>query len=244
MYDIVIRFLARVFVTNAETAPTAERFASLAAMVGKPDFLPLPFQEIGPSGMQTRVGLRSADSTRTILFRGESVDFEYHQPIDEAKGVLSLEDFCSEAGEALALALEGKKLLAHRIAAVQEGLLQPMTNETIDAWSRKLLTVPPGLPLTAPFEWDWRAAFKVDRALGADDEKTNTLITVKRMTGKLPDGQPLDRVQVNTDVNTAPENNRPRFDAAQVRAFFATAPAWHHELVETVLAYCGASDES
>lgn len=244
MYDIVIRFLARAFVSDPGLAPSAESFAALAAAVGKSDFLPLPFEEVGPSGIHPRIGLRAADGTRIIFLRRESVDFEYHQPRDRTRRRLSLAEFCAEAGDVLARALKHVQMSAHRIAVVQEGLLTAMDNETLGAVADKLIAVPPGLPNTPPFEWDWRVAFKVERALGGNREVTNTLATVKRLSGKLSDGQAFDRIQLNTDVNTPPERTDARFDAALVRTFFASAAAWHDDLAKNVLAHCGLPNGS
>ncbi|MBI4704640.1 MAG: hypothetical protein HY744_26345 [Deltaproteobacteria bacterium] len=240
----MLRYLARVFVTGTDRPASAANFGAFAKALGRDDYLPLPFNEVGPSGVHARIGLCSADATRLVFVRSESVDFEYRQPRDPNHGRPSLADFCQDGGELLSHALDFLEARAHRIAALQEGLLREMPAAAMDSVARKLLAIPPRWAGQAPFEWDWRAAVQIERQFGGDPEVTNTIATVKRLSGKFNDGAAFDRLFVAMDVNTTPGRTEPRFDEGLVRGFFGHAAAWHDELGQDVLAFCGVLDDA
>lgn len=243
MYDIVLRYLARAFVTGQPLVPSADTFSRVAAALGKNEYLPLPFEELGPGGRNQRIGLRSADGTRTVMLRGESIDLEYHQPV--AAHAIAFDAFHLEAADILSKALAHLAVRAHRLAVIQEGLLPAMSAADMQAVASRLLNVPEALGAPADlFEWDWRTAAHVDRTFGSLKERTNTIAIVRRVSGTFGDGPPFDRLFVSTDVNTSPEYKTPRLGEHEARAFCAAAPGWHDALAAGVLKLCGIGHDS
>jgi hypothetical protein len=107
----------------------------------------------------------------------------------------------------------------------------------------KLMLLPPVFRQHAPFEWDWRVASIVPRLIAGEEEKCNTIRTVKRSAGRFhpPEGDEVafDRIRADIDVNTAPDNTGARFGEREISDFFAKVPTWHLEVGEELMELIG-----
>jgi hypothetical protein len=95
-----------------------------------------------------------------------------------------------------------------------------------------------------PFEWDWRAASIIERSIGELKEKTNTIATIKRISGTIPkqDGQkttriPIDRIRVDFDINTAPMNVTARFNESHIINFYEQSGVWHEDFSAEIFSF-------
>jgi len=243
LYDTRIRYLASVFVDAASVLPTPEAVTAVMQILGDGVSLPMSVYQQGPSGPIPRMGFQSANGEWRVFLLGERFDVSHHPTDLAGSNMIAFEGFCSVAAARLVALLKHFDRKAHRLAAVEEGLLPTLPSDEKAAIVAKLLLLPPTFQAHPPFEWDWRAASHVPRLVGGAEEKTNTILTVRRMAGSLqpPGGEqePFDRVRVDVDTNTTPGNAVARFGEPEVSDFLAKAPHWHAELSNEFLRFLG-----
>lgn len=244
MHDLPTKYLARAFVFGARHDVNAQAFVDLAARVGDTQMMPRPILEFDGSGrMQPRMGLGTPDNKWLLQITSEAVDVQWLPPYDKSIEY-TFAQFCERAGRQLAGALDYLGLKAHRVATVQEGLLEELPESTMYAVARKLLARPAPFDVAEPFEWDWRAAVHVERDFGpVRSENTNTIAIARRHGAQLPSGAPIDRIFVSTDINTSPSRKDGRFGGEELLAFCSTSPQWHEDLSQGLLSLIRASDE-
>lgn len=226
LFQLVIRNLARVFVNAEHMQARGSTFAELLRVLGD-EFIPQPVAELTATGAaRQRLGAATANGEWSVVLVSESIDVTY-SPRFGGTGV-SFEEFCARA----ARYLEGVHRIvgqpAHRVALVREGI-DRKSSEQLDALATRLVTREP--PFDGPlFEWDWRVGTRVRRAFGAHNENTNTFAILKRVEVTPPGQEPADWLWASSDVNTPPQERRPRFSPTDAAAFVNAAHAWHADL--------------
>ena len=238
MYDLVERFLARVWVGDLQLAPTLPNYARLAEALGVEDLAPFPLQEVGPRGLTMRAAASWADGAYRVMLRTESVDIEYRPPAGTP--AIDFGEFLRSCADHLAGVAEHFGTPAKRLAAVQEGLLRELDVDALNEAASRLVKLSPTFQGRA-FEWDWRVASKVQRTFGGLQEDGNTIGSIKRMTGLFNGTQPFDRLRVSTDINTEPNSTEARFNAKQIRAFFGASAEWHDVISNEILQLAGVA---
>jgi hypothetical protein len=242
MYTIKLRYLASIFVDAASIAPSATNIAAVGRALRNKEFLPFAFQELSTlQAPSSRIGFRTPNGEWQLYLLHNRFDLSRH-PIDlEGSNLGDFASFCQEAGTKLAGVMSRFRKRAHRLAAVQEGLLPEMSPTETEAITRRLFHFPATFIQTPPFEWDWRAASKIDRQIGQFTEQTNTLATIKKQHGNMmnygnitsneeEDNNmpiPYNRIRVDLDINTSQENVIDRFEEDHVQEFFNVSPIWH-----------------
>ena len=225
MFETTVRNLARVFLNAAHLQARPAVFAELLRHLGN-EFLPQTVAELAPTGNTIqRVGAATANGEWSVHIVSESVDVTYAPRQGRA---VPFQEFCARAANYVLAAQTLVEQQAHRVALVREGL-DEKTPEQLDVLAARLLTK--AHPFDgALFEWDWRVATHVQREFGAYDEQTNTIGILKRVE-VTPHGQdPSDRLWVSTDINTRPQQRRPRFSPEDSAGFVNAAAPWHAEL--------------
>lgn len=226
MFEIPVRYLARVFLNAAHLQAKATSFAELLARLGE-DFLPRPLAELNLIGAPVqRLGAATPHGEWSVHIASESVDVIY-SPVLGTAGI-PFAEFCTRGSRYLHVAHGLVDQAAHRIALVREGI-DSKTAEQLDTLGARLLT------RHSPFdgqlaEWDWRVVTKVARTFGAKEAVTNTIGILKRVEITPLGRDPVDRLWVSTDINTNPHDARPRFSPEDGAAFVNAGVAWHSDL--------------
>lgn len=245
MYEEKIRQLATAFVDAQSVGINRKDVRELSKELNDDRFLShLIFEsKAGPlAGKPTgRIGFRSSNNEWHLALLGERFDF-FRLPTEPGGSNLGdFGEFCREAIPKLNIALNFYQRKAHRLAAVQEGVLPKMKPEEMDEIASHLLRLPPTFSQTIPFEWDWRSASLLDRSFAGLTEPTNTIVTVKRESGMLIQMEKdaathkrFDQIRVDLDINTSPENVKARFGEKEITAFFKECPAWHSTLMTEI----------
>lgn len=244
MYDIKLRYLASVFLDADSITATAENIAHLVKAFNSSNLLPIGMQELAGASAIPRLAFASPEGDWQLRCSKNRFDL-IHVPVsaDGAKlGDFSL--FCQEASSKLVTTLNYFQRKAHRLAAVQEGLLAEFPKEEMEEIPQRLFHLPSTFIQHAPFEWDWRAVGIVARTFGKVSEPTNTIAAVKRWRGMISrklEGEimqsQLDRIRVDFDINTLPENAVARFGESPIVDFFKEASAWHEQLSAELFAF-------
>lgn len=236
MIDFIERYLARAWFGAIDFAPTTQNLSRLATMLGRDDMAPLLFQEVGPAGFVNRPGAMTPDGVWRILIRTDSVDIEHRPRRNEPSPEFAT--FLAEAGATLSNVSVGLDRHASRIAGVQEVFLQDVGSERMAEVAARLLHLTPTFQ-EGLFEWDWRVCSLRSRAFGSHVEPGNTIVAIKRVAGLINDAQPFDRIRISTDINTKPNDTRPRFTSSDVQTFCRESAGWHDAMVGEVLRFMG-----
>ncbi len=231
LIDSTLRYLARAFVSAAHVQARGSLYVALLSSLGE-DFLPRPVAELSLTGQTVqRLGAANASGEWTVVITSESIDVQY-SPRAGATGI-TFGEFCALASRyaAGAQTLVGQR--ASRVAVIREGLANK-TADQLDALASRLLAA-----RLAPFdgelfEWDWRAATRVERTFSSHAEPTNTIAILRRVEVTIPGRDPTDALFISTDVNTPPQRLEARFSPEDTASFVGASEAWHAAL-ETAL---------
>ena len=195
---------------------------------------------MSPTGVVQRALLRNQVDGTLIVLGSQRFDFIRLSPKPSPQ---ELSRFSAEAGEALSNLTDALSINGHRLALIQEGLLEEMPEQEMNGIALRLGAQPALYEGQSPFEWDWRQAYHVDRDINGQSEMSNTIATIKRCSGTIrssnlvsSDERPFDCIRVDFDINTLPTNDEQRFVSKQVRRFFEEAPGWHEELAAAIQA--------
>ncbi len=249
MYDIRLKYLASVFVDADSIIANAENITLLLRTLNDEKLLPVSLQEPSITGAVPRIAFATPSGERQLLLLGKRFDYTRLLVAEEMEEWGDFSIFCQQAGEKLITALNFFQRKAHRLAAVQEGLLHDLPKEELEKITQRLFKLPPVFAQNIPFEWDWKSAAIITRSFGNVTEPTNTIATVKRWTGKIikkDDGEViqshLDRVRVDFDINTVADNVKARFEESHIRDFFKEAGSWHGRLSSELFAFIEGRD--
>ena len=141
-----------------------------------------------------------------------------------------------------------KKVGKHgtRLALVTTVMLREMTPAEFKEAYRRLFAAPDFFVEQEPFEWNWRSAARVERSVGPRMETFNVIGRIGRFNGQLqigPDVMPLDRIQVEIDINTIPDADETRFGGEHLDPFFAEAITLHDGVQNEILEKISAKEE-
>lgn len=172
---------------------------------------------------------------------GGSLDVELHG-VASAK-IVPYEIFLEKAGEAIEFLTSDADVLAHRVATVSEGLLGEMPGIELDAIAGRLMKFPTSS--SELFEWDWRAARRASLRYDNRRDTINSIIAIKRVHGKLlekdGDAVDIDRIRIDTDINTIAEDTTPRLSPRDLRAFVRSSADWHKQIDRDLTGFLGLS---
>ncbi len=234
MYDIRLRYLASVFLDSQNITAESENTREILESLDDDRFISVvAFDSVGGENVQ-RVGFMAPKEGYLFVLGGKRFDFSLRAKIHR-ESEEDFSSFCKEASNKLSIILKYFGRKGHRLALVREGLIEEMENKTMDFVASSLLSLPPTFSGQPPFEWDWRAVSLIERYFSKLKEPTNTIITIRRISGKLEEikaGEELDfdRIRVDFDINTSPNNKKERFGDKQVASFFESAEKWHSDL--------------
>jgi len=240
-----IRYLASVFVDAHRVVATPPNVRAFLDALDDADLLPTTVQEIGLSGNVARMAFNSADGRSQLVLAGNRFDYSFQAATPEGSDLGSFATFCHEAETKLITAITHFKLRGTRLAAVQEGYLLQTADDGLDPVMARLMNRPSTYRAGVLRDWTWRANVETKRRLGSLTEATNTITTVGLVPGYTVFGEQgahverfaSDRIRLDFDINTVPENTVPRFNKSHVHTFFLNAPKWHDKLVDDMLGY-------
>jgi hypothetical protein len=234
-YAFRIRYLARAYVDAQNLAVDRQAGAALSARIADPAFVPQGIGEVGANGVaQQRIALFS-DSGWQLALLSASFDVSL-MPVELGPSTgADFAAFSRTAGRLLSICSQQFGRTPHRLALVQEGLLEEMPERELGEIEGRLLRTPAIYNDPLPFEWDWRCASRRNLRISNRDEASFLISTVKRAAGVLqpPIGDPIpfDRIRVDLDVNTTPQDTTGRFNPDAIADFFERVAIGQHNIL-------------
>lgn len=207
-YQSALRVLASVFVFADFVRPSSRDIGTLIGELQDDELLPGFVQELGPGAPKSRVGLQTLEGDRQLVLLGARYDSVY-LPKGEIGEESDVATFCSTAAARLTVLLDHFRLEAHRLAIVQEGFGQHLSESAWEQVRRSVLHLPPFYEERAPLEWDWRCIARVEKSSDQTTEPLNCVTSVGRVSVDAPAvsggssaSQTTSRRRVELDSNT------------------------------------------
>ena len=246
MYSIKIAFLASVFVDADSITANPDNVTGLLQALKDKTLVPITIHERSEELISLpRIGLMTPGGGNRLVLLGKRFDFARVATDFGSSDLGDLSSFCQEAIPKLIAALDFFDRRAHRLAIVQQGFLPELSKPEMENVVKRIFQFPSIYKTHLPFEWDWRMASLVEREFSSFKEPTNTLVTIKRNPGTLLKGESekpiseitIDRIRIDFDINTLPQNIKARFDNSHITSFFTQAISWHNDLSSEVFSY-------
>ena len=243
MYSLKLRYLGSVFLDAASVTPTPERTHGLSEALNDDQLSLVQAAETVGDEQVSRIAFSNSNMSLRLVISSQRIDFSAHPTVDDGSNMGTFGEFCDLAATKLRAVLSYLDRRAHRVAAVQEGLVGNLDTKDLEDIGARALNLPAVLSAHSPFEWDWRTAVRVERTFADLTEITNTIVSMKRATGTITkhreDISDFDGLRVDLDINTSPDNNSDRFTGDHAAQFFASAIEWHESLAHGVADWLG-----
>lgn len=244
MIDYQIRYVVSAFLNaqdiNAETT-TIQRLLSLYTDKG---FIPTIFQELNVLNGQgigqgiNRIRLQSTDGQWLILFASNRVEISKNA-IQSMEELGSTSDFLKEAIQIIERFCKDFDKKSSRIGFVTSYILQEMSKEKLYSIHQKLFKSINLYLENPPFEWNWRNASHVNGDINGLSETFNVVTELNRLPLEMTDKNgifiPMDRINLNFDINTVPQNENIRFGNEEIKAFGEFVLELNNKLLDEVI---------
>ena len=243
MVDVKMKYQATIFGDIENIEPTPDTIKTVIDLFIDKELIPTTAYElaasVGAAMVVPRARLALADSNGewTITFLSNRINIEKRGIERHGENLGELNEFCSEAVglfERITTKF-GKK--ANRIALITDFLLEEMSEETFSTVYSKLFKTPKFYGDNPPFEWNWKVVSNQQITLKNLSETLNMITSINRGTGKLQvknEIKPFDRVRLQIDINTTPDNRDHRFDSNHTDSFYSQVVELHDRLFNEV----------
>lgn len=237
MIDIPTKYMSSVFGNFTDIIPSPEIISKMLNLFRDKNLLPSTFQEISPAirKPEIRLSLSSSNNEWNISFATFRIDVE-KQPLDiKGKSLGTVEEFEEEACEIFNRILSEFNKKGNRISLIAGGLLKEMTQQKLDDIYSRLFKPTKFYSDNKPSSWDFRSVARVDLNILGSQEKVNVITQINRKKGRMtkPDAViEFDRMEVNFDINTIPENQDIRFDINSIKSFFSEVNSVRSQIID------------
>lgn len=235
MASIPIKYQLSYFTNNADFTLKSEGVADLLKMFAEYEFLPSTFQEIGVgvSMATTRLRLSRPNGDLSFDIGAQRLDVEKQATDEGGSNMGTALSFCDGAIGILSTFLKSYPRRSLRLAYVIKVFLPESPSDFRERTFNSLFRPLPYYEKNPPFEWLNRTAADGTWKNGNEIEPLNVITTATRARGSigpLAHQRAFDRVIVDYDVNTKPENADTRFSIDAVQPFCVHAESIVSEL--------------
>jgi len=239
MIDIKVRYQAVAFMSSIEASQS--NISQLMGLFADKGLIPTTFQEMTvmalPTQPQLRFALQSPNNEWNIRFGIDRIDIFKNATDEKGKNIGTIEQFCADVSDIFAKISSKYPQKANRLALSGNILLEEMTTEKLNGVYEKLFNSIKLYSENKPVEWNLRINSRVQRQINSISEQMNFISEINRVSGLLNIDQklvPIDRIAVNLDINTIPNNIESRFGEIEFVDFYKNIPVWHNELLNEI----------
>jgi len=242
MIDIILQYQASIFVNASDIQPNPDTMTRLITLFRDKELIPSTFQEIGPKTPNPTLRLRMSSSNNewAINFASERIDIEKTTVGFDNERMGDIEVFYNEVCALYERILGIYTKKANRLSLISGYMLEEMGDVELNEKYFKLFSPPKFYVDNPPFEWNWRSASKYTAEFLGEDEYLNVITAINRAKGQLgKKGQiiPIDRIHLQYDINTVPENQDFRFEMPNIRAFLESVSELQKQFIAEQLEY-------
>jgi len=232
MIEAPLKYQACFFADTSNLRPSVETIPALLTAFADRNLLPSTYHEIGLQPQSPtpkplpRLRLASSDNEWAIEFESIRINIEKNaiKPIGANLG--TFEEFTRDATDFLGRILDRFPRKGHRLALIIRGFLGEMPESRLQDICKRVFVPNDFYTQNPPVGWNSRLLARTPRDIGGKQELLNVITHVKRIRGEFEAEEtliPLDRIEVELDINTYQGNRDPRFEMPAVRAFCSEA---------------------
>ncbi|MDR1884563.1 MAG: hypothetical protein LBR26_17585 [Prevotella sp.] len=242
MIDIKIRYQASIFAPSIDATP--QNISEMMNLFLDKGVVPTTQQELATLNAdaiavpQLRFSLNSPNNEWVIHFGIERIDISQNQTDAKGNNIGSIEQFSTEASDIFVRIINKYQWKANRLAISGNLILKEMLPQALDEIYPKLFNPTRIYKENKPFEWNFRAVSHIEKKINGNDEILNYITEANRFTGQLNFNQsivPLDRIAVNLDINTVPNNANNRFEKLDIIDFYSNVHGWYNDLLNELI---------
>lgn len=240
MVDIKVRYQAVAFVPGIETSQS--NISQLMGLFADKGFLPTTYQEVEitpiPTPPQMRFALQSQNNEWHIRFGIKRIDVIKNATDGKGNNIGQIEEFCSTSSEIFTKIFSKHLQKANRLGLSSNVLLEEMSEEKLNGIYNKIFNPIQLYTENKPLEWNSRVNSRIPKIVNTFSEQINFISEINRESGLLNIDQnlvPIDRIAINLDINTIPNNTENRFGEVEITNFYKNIPTWHNELLDNII---------
>lgn len=239
MIDIKVRYQAAAFLPGIEA--NSVNISRMMEIFADRRLLPTTQSELPVAGplpqMQVRFNLKSANNEWDIHFGIDRIDITKNATDAKGDNLGAIEQFCADVADIFAKISSKFPQQANRIALSSNVMLKEMKENILNDIYLKLFNPVKLYSENTPAEWSSRAAARIRKKTGGNEEIFNFVADISRINGLIninQEAKPIDRVAINIDVNSISGNTAYRFAAKEVEDFYKNVSIWHNELLNDI----------
>lgn len=245
MIDIIERYQASIFLNAADITPSPDNVTTLVNIFRDRELIPNTFYEFKPPSLlpQPRLRFSNLNSEWIINIGTERIDIEKHPTDPKGNNLGDLSKFCTDAMGMFTKIIEKYNKKSNRLALIANYIMQEMTETHFAKAYTNLFKSSDFYVTNPPFEWNWRAAARIRREIRKQQEAINVVATVIRakMDYRFKEEvKQIDRLALNLDINTSPENSEFRFDLTHAESFYHEATQLNTRLITELPGFINA----
>ena len=226
MIEVRTKYQSSVFGRFAAIEASSETVKTLLELFQDLNLLPGTFHEFSPGESRPRLRLQlvSPDERWYVRFATHRIDVEERTSGVEPDSSEKLGTFTHQSAEIFGRLLDAFGMKGTRLSLVTGGLLGEMSQAELDRAYELFMKPTPFYHENRPFEWNSRHVARLNWEIGGNTEDVNLITSVDRVQGFFEaEGRRVsfDRIGVGFDINTAPQNDEPRFRAGELPDFYA-----------------------
>jgi hypothetical protein len=205
------------------------------------ELIPTTFREISTFSpdSQLRFSLQSPNNNEwNIHFGTDRIDITKNTTDTKGNNLGELEQFSADVSDFFIKIMSKRPQQANRIALSNVVILKEMSEESLNILYLKLFNPIKIYSDNKPFEWVLRTSSRIRKQINSLDEIFNFNSEINRSNGQMNINQEIipvvDRIVINRDINSIPDNPTPRFGEKEMTDFFKNAAIWHDNLLNDI----------
>jgi hypothetical protein len=237
MIDIKVKYQAVAFLPSIET--NQSNISQMMGLFADKGLVPTSFHEVSNITpiSQLRFSLQSPNNEWNIHFGIDRIDIAKNATDAKGSNLGTLEQFCADVSDYFSKILSKHPQKANRIALSSNVLLKEMTEDKLNAVYLKLFNPIKLYSENNTREWNSRVVARISKKVNSVDEIFNFITDINRISGQLNLNQevvPVDRIAINMDINSIPNNTVNRFGEIDITDFYKTVSIWHNDIITDI----------
>jgi hypothetical protein len=238
MIDIKVRYQAVVFMPGIEA--NQSNISQMMGLFADKGLVPTTFQEMSIATLfsQLQFALQSPDNEWNIRFGVDRIDISKNATDKKGSNIGTIEQFCADVTDNFLKIISKHTQKANRIALSSNVFLKEIAEDESQAVYLKFLKPIKIYSENIPNEWTSKMVARVPKQLNSTIEIFNFITDISKINGHFnlnKESIPVDRIAINMDINSIPNNTINRFGEAEIIDFYKNSPVWHNEVTGEIL---------
>ncbi|GAB6395524.1 MAG: hypothetical protein MdMp024_1836 [Bacteroidales bacterium] len=241
MIDIKVRYQAVAFMPSIEAS--SDNISQMMGLFADKGLIPTTYSEVSPITPipQLRFTLQSTNNEWNLNFGFDRIAITKNMTDAKGNNLGTIEQFCADASGFFTQILSKHSQQANRLALSSDIILKEMPESMLYDIYTKLFNPIPLHADNKPVEWSSMTVSRMQKQVCSTNEDFNFISTIRRRNGLINQNPPIplitiDRISINIDINTIPNNTKNRFGENEIVKFYKNnIYVWHNDLLSEIL---------